>query len=60
VENWDFNIFSFAFLHKTNGMLLNILLQKSSNFGFYILAWFPIVLIVVFAIRGITRKKKED
>ena len=41
-------------------MLLNILLQKSSNFGFYILAWFTIVLIVVFAIRGITRKKKED
>jgi hypothetical protein len=40
-------------------MLLNILLQKSSNFGFYILAWFPIVLIVVFAIRGITRKRKR-
>ena len=47
-------------LLKINGMLLNILLQKNSNFGFYILAWFPIVLIAVFAIRGITRKKKKD
>ena len=60
MENWDFNIFPSSILLKINGMLLNILLQKNSNFGFYILAWFPIVLIAVFAIRGITRKKKED
>lgn len=40
-------------------MLLNILLQKTNNYGFYILAWFPVVIILVFAIRGITRKKKE-
>lgn len=30
-----------------------------SNIGFYIVAWLPLVLIGVFAIRGILQKKKE-
>jgi|GEM_PF-5875451 len=29
------------------------------NTGFYIMAWLPLAVILVFAIRGIMRKKKE-
>jgi hypothetical protein len=28
--------------------------------GFYIMAWLPIVLIIVFALRGIFRKKENE
>jgi hypothetical protein len=27
--------------------------------GFYILAWLPVAIIIVFSIRGILRKKEE-
>jgi hypothetical protein len=28
--------------------------------GFYIMAWLPVVIIIVFALRGIFRKKEKE
>jgi hypothetical protein len=33
-------------------------LSKSGSAGFYVMAWLPLAIIVIFAVRGIMRKKK--
>jgi hypothetical protein len=33
--------------------------KVSGDTGFYILAWLPVAVIIVFALRGILRKKEE-
>ena len=43
-------------------LLTDSSIQKisGSNTGFYIMAWLPLVIIAIFAIRGIMQKKHQN